>query len=128
MGITKKITCDNCGAEKLQSNHWFMALTLYNTKSITIDHFDLKLAEEHSFDILCGEACVLQYVSKNLPRIVPTAAPSRSEHPANSDNNTNVITQAALNKGVKLAEHPAEAVIDMGFFGEAEDDLEHRRR
>lgn len=77
MSIKILITCDCCGAERKEQNHWFLAHCLTALENVSgqlrIDTFNLEMAQEFNYDILCGEACVQQWISLNIGRIVPKA-------------------------------------------------------
>jgi hypothetical protein len=64
MGISVKVSCDQCGVEKLQTNHWYMATK--GTKNINLQPLDVVMLNEFSYDVLCGEACVHSFLAQNL--------------------------------------------------------------
>ena len=65
MPISTEIKCDNCGAVKQATNHWYLVYMLRN-KYITIMPFDFNLAQSVECVILCGEACTMKYISAQL--------------------------------------------------------------
>jgi hypothetical protein len=64
---TEQVTCDVCGAQKKETNHWFI-VALYGLDSIRI------VASKPNTDLgnaidCCGESCVLREVSELMKRI-----------------------------------------------------------
>lgn len=68
MQISCKPKCEQCGIEKQETNHWFMA----SIRSIlVIKSLPEPLTPEDIRDYvaLCGAACVSKYVSEHLPNL-----------------------------------------------------------
>lgn len=53
--------CNNCGAVKGGTNHWFTVTEI--GAALRIDRLDLNNGDLSSID-LCGEACVARYVGQ----------------------------------------------------------------
>lgn len=75
-------TCDQCGAEKRNTNHWFVV------REIKSDNFScLTVLQIHPFEDgglpidqhICGQACLVQAVSEFASRS-GSAAPAPSAH------------------------------------------------
>jgi len=62
-----KFTCDGCGAERKQANHWFT--TRVKDDGIIIDAFDPFLDANGNYEHYCGESCLIARVSKFLAEL-----------------------------------------------------------
>lgn len=106
MGIKSVVSCDNCGVEKPPNeNGWFLALFNFRQTESKMDNrliirsFSQQFAEDQrDWDILCGEACIHEWISKNLSRINPptprpgvSAEPKATEIPEYCPINTNIL-------------------------------------
>lgn len=64
MARTEQVTCDVCGAQKQQTNHWFeMRETDYAFLIRNVKHKPYGGSTGVVYD-LCGEACVIKKVSE----------------------------------------------------------------
>jgi hypothetical protein len=74
MARKEQVTCDVCGAQKQETNHWFVAvmektpipddiflLSLHRTNNVVCEPHEVKVD-------LCGEACVLKKVSELISK------------------------------------------------------------
>ena len=70
MARKEQVTCDVCGAQKQETNHWFTLRTTEfgdGTKGISI--LGGSYPDDEGTDIdLCGEACVLKKVSELISK------------------------------------------------------------
>tara|TARA_R110000868_G_scaffold64453_1_gene193477 strand:+ start:173 stop:424 length:252 start_codon:yes stop_codon:yes gene_type:complete len=82
MSVKATYTCDNCGAVKGETNHWF-AVQYLGTRSTLLPTFKLLGFMDSGADDqhLCGEACVMAKVSHCLREI--SAAASQVEERRN---------------------------------------------
>ena len=58
------IICDECGVQKKESNHWFIGFLWSTGNGISVRPMSPK--EPNDLKHLCGEKCVLSFVSKSL--------------------------------------------------------------
>jgi hypothetical protein len=68
MAEVKSYKCDECGVQKMESNHWVIGL-LYpmGSKSIVqLGCWDAKMAEWKGAIHLCGEGCTAKIVSRQI--------------------------------------------------------------
>ena len=61
------IACDECGTQKKETNHWFAGFFWAVGVGISIRPFTETEPDTSKF--LCGENCVLSFVSKSLREI-----------------------------------------------------------
>jgi hypothetical protein len=73
--ISTLVQCGSCGAQRGQSNHWFMSKVSHST--LQIRAFDLQDAINLNFKPLCGERCVSKEVSFNLNGLVTARTETR---------------------------------------------------
>ena len=66
MSRAVQITCDQCGKQKQETNHWFMAAPYRGGIFVQHSGGDM-LSLEPIYD-LCGEACVLKKVSEVITK------------------------------------------------------------
>jgi hypothetical protein len=66
MAFVERFTCDSCGATKGPENHWFL---IRLTDSLQIMVWSVLGAKKHVS--LCGEACVIKWVSQHLTQLNP---------------------------------------------------------
>ena len=77
MSVTKKYSCDVCGAERKEANHWFLVYApLDTTKSIFITAFSFANAEREEAINICGESCLHKWISSNLYLLLPAVTAS----------------------------------------------------
>jgi hypothetical protein len=63
MAVTEQYSCDICGKQKQQTNHWLLAFIADYTISVrTWD--SVKTENLREFKHLCGQECVLKFVNK----------------------------------------------------------------
>ena len=69
--IQQVITCDFCGSQKRQTNHWFVAYEESGELRISgwNSHYLLSAGTKH----LCGETCAHKLISHFLMRLVVVA-------------------------------------------------------
>ena len=63
MAMATKYTCDVCGAERQESNHWFMW-----QGDITFEKWSEDLADTEEWGHLCGIGCATKKLSEVLGR------------------------------------------------------------
>jgi hypothetical protein len=74
MARKEQVTCDVCGAQKQETNHWFVVLTHSNRTDFIVDSdYDPYSAywqydTDYKVTDLCGEACVLKKVSELISK------------------------------------------------------------
>ena len=66
-------TCDGCGKQKGETNHWYVLLRGTEFRQLLgIGPFDLVMKQaaldKESALHLCGEECLLKMVARNLPK------------------------------------------------------------
>lgn len=66
MGIKTVITCDVCGVEKGDVNHWWIIRTPITPVCMGIHPFESSPHFDQVDKIACGEACVTKLVSQYL--------------------------------------------------------------
>jgi len=79
-------SCNVCKAMKAQLNHWYMIHL--NAERITISAFNMNDVE-HGIPCVCGEACLIKYVSKHLSAVV---------YPPSSDAEISQILADTINR------------------------------
>lgn len=92
--IRQAISCDICGTDKQQTNHWFVAYDHHGELRIAdwTSQSRLRTGVKH----LCGQTCLLKLVDEYIARTISTR-PSAAEKPA------------AIKKPIKLAANPSAA-------------------
>jgi len=65
MAYQPKFTCDECGAERGPSNHWFIATRWI--RSLEIVPWETEIAIGEQCRHLCGQGCVMKFVNRWLP-------------------------------------------------------------
>ena len=61
---TTKVTCDVCGAEKRETNHWYMVSFSDAFESVSVFVPDPDI-EHNSVDV-CGKPCAIRLISERL--------------------------------------------------------------
>ena len=72
MGISEvpKVTCDSCGVEKQETNHWWMIRESGIREGLLIRTLGLREHDTNENErIACGESCCLKLVSQMLDRM-----------------------------------------------------------
>jgi hypothetical protein len=70
MELIVKPKCSICGTQKKETNNWFMAHMRVNDKILILPMPDYpSTAEVEMFAALCGQNCVVKYVSNNLEEL-----------------------------------------------------------
>jgi hypothetical protein len=65
----EQVVCDVCGAQKQETNHWFvMRLTGSSEASFILSLHNADCNWDHTPVDLCGEACVLKKVSELISK------------------------------------------------------------
>ena len=70
--ISDAVTCDVCGRQKQETNHWLVAITDPGFASGIVFVAADSLAERESryaYDDLCGEGCALKRLSRWLSEL-----------------------------------------------------------
>jgi hypothetical protein len=70
ISIVPKVTCDSCGVEKQETNHWWMIKEYGIREGLLVQA--LGLAGHDAIEnerVACGESCCLKLVSQMLDRI-----------------------------------------------------------
>jgi len=72
MPLTTTAKCDLCGAERLMSNHWFLARVGRGArKRLTLTILSYTDAEAaQGGDILCGESCTHKWLGQKIQQLV----------------------------------------------------------
>ena len=75
--IRQAISCDICGTEKKQTNHWFVAYDQGEELRVSgwNSHNRLRPGSKH----LCGQACVHKLVDEFMARALTTRVPQAAE-------------------------------------------------
>lgn len=88
MSTSVKITCDVCGVEKKETNHWIAVILVLNYRTkipfyfavslFGVDWFDAitstsynKIENHPDAKHLCGEGCLTKWIQANLYRLNP---------------------------------------------------------
>ena len=69
--IRQVITCDICGIQKQQTNHWFVARE--ESGELRMSGWNSRYLQSPETKHLCGEACAHKLVSHFLMRLVDMA-------------------------------------------------------
>ena len=72
-----RITCDICGADKKQTNHWFVAFeSVYLTGLMFVPAEDSRSAPDPAYirEDICGQECLHKRLSRWLESQTATAA------------------------------------------------------
>jgi hypothetical protein len=120
--IRQAISCDICGAEKKQTNHWFVASEQAGELRIGgwSSRNRLRAGSKH----LCGQTCLHKLVDEFMARTIAgraaapaSAGPAPAEHadpePARADIDASLTSAAAyseMDSSARLIAHPAPAV------------------
>lgn len=66
-----KIFCSQCGIEKRQVNHWFIAWheRLGDRFCFTLYEMDMSLAREETVQKICGESCLHLAIQKHIEKL-----------------------------------------------------------
>ena len=67
MARKEQVTCDVCGAQKQDTNHWFIVTFIPDDASVVVSSCCVDASWRIYFD-LCGEACVLKKVSELISK------------------------------------------------------------
>jgi hypothetical protein len=114
--IRQAISCDICGAEKKQTNHWFVAYT--HAGELRVAGWGVQGRVRAGSKHLCGQTCLHKLVDDFMARLskrVPPAATDRpkaekkSPHPAAGQTDTS-LTSAAVHAS---SARPTPPVLDM---------------
>lgn len=86
-----RITCDACGAEKKEVNHWWLLFTEYvdadpdnDLKKVTIEEWSMLRAEDADAHA-CGESCAHTLMSRWFANRTFDAPAVRSEPGTNGE-------------------------------------------
>jgi hypothetical protein len=98
MAVTEKITCDICGIQKGEANHWMLWKPEIALSGSHGEVGGIRFAPWHKdlyreYSHLCGEACASRLLAKSVEewremaegiKVVPYAAPRAAQtmHPA----------------------------------------------
>ena len=75
--IQQVITCDMCGAQKREANHWFIARE--ESGELCINGWNSPHTLSPGTRHLCGETCVHKLISQDLVRLADCATQSIDE-------------------------------------------------
>ena len=71
MAVNEKITCDVCGIQKGEANHWMLFKPDYSMPGLDGDIGGIRLAPWHpelyrEYSHLCGEACAGRLLARSI--------------------------------------------------------------
>ena len=77
-------TCEICGAEKKQTNHWYVALTTHNTYQLVTWDVASQAGrlDDNRAACICGQACAHRLLDQFLSGVTAAAARPAEEFPA----------------------------------------------
>jgi len=87
--IRQAISCDICGTEKKQTNHWFVAYE--QTGELRVSGWNSRNRLRPGSKHLCGQTCLHKLVDDFMARALSTRVP----HAAQNDADDVVMAQAA---------------------------------
>jgi hypothetical protein len=61
---TTKVTCDVCGTEKKETNHWYVIHFSNDSQIVTISCF--KADKDFQYFDVCGKPCAFKLISERL--------------------------------------------------------------
>lgn len=68
MSVNVQFICDECGAIRKPSNHWFLG-RISDNSTLSIMLFDEKKASLSGNSCLCGASCIIKYTSEHLSEL-----------------------------------------------------------
>jgi hypothetical protein len=71
--IRQAISCDICGTEKLQTNHWFVAYD--QVEELRVSGWNTRNRLRPGYKHLCGQTCVHKLVDEFMARSFTTRVP-----------------------------------------------------
>lgn len=119
--IRQAISCDICGAEKKQTNHWFVASE--QAGELRIGGWSSRNRLRPGSKHLCGQTCLHKLVDEFMARTIAgrAAAPAAMEHPdpepARAEIDASLTSAAAypeVESSARLIAHPAPAALPAG--------------
>lgn len=98
--IKQVITCDICGAQKREANHWFVASQ--ESGELRINGWNSLRLLSPETKHLCGETCAHKLISQFLVRLVE-AGPERAEESSDTAPAAERTTSARADCGIPSA-------------------------
>jgi len=112
--IRQAISCDICGMEKKQTNHWFVAYD--QGEELRVSGWNSRNRLRPGSKHLCGQTCLHKLVDDFLARTLTSRIPRSAQNDAEDELNgqavktdtslTSVATSAAASKDVKTTARP----------------------
>lgn len=83
MAITQTITCNVCGKQKREVNHWWVA---YESQGVgfMLSPWNENLARNDIVQSLCGQECVIKAVSEWMQKPCTNGSHARTVRPRQS--------------------------------------------
>jgi len=81
--IRQAISCDICGTEKKQTNHWFVAYD--QGEELRVSGWNSRNRLRPGSKHLCGQACVHKLVDEFMARASTTRVPQAAQIDANDE-------------------------------------------
>jgi hypothetical protein len=112
--IRQAISCDICGAEKKQTNHWFVAYT--HAGELRVSGWGVQGRVRAGSKHLCGQTCLHKLVDEFIAAGVagrvhtPTPEPAAGEEPAAAAD-TSLTSNVAYGKQESLLTVPAQPAL-----------------
>jgi hypothetical protein len=75
--IRQAISCDICGTEKKQTNHWFVAYD--QGEELRVSGWNTRNRLRPGFKHLCGQTCVHKLVDDFMARALTTRVPQAAQ-------------------------------------------------
>jgi hypothetical protein len=104
--IRQAISCDVCGAEKKQTNHWYVACEVAD--ELRLSGWNSRMRQRAGTKHLCGQTCLHKLVDEFIVR----TSESRASAPlagATKDSTTRSDTDTSLTSPSAYVENPASA-------------------
>jgi hypothetical protein len=79
--IRQAISCDICGAEKKQTNHWFVAFE--HGGELRLTGWSSRIRQNPGTKHLCGQTCLHKLVDEYIARTIGARLSSTSAEPGN---------------------------------------------
>jgi hypothetical protein len=102
--IRQAISCDICGAEKKQTNHWFVAFEQGGELRLT--GWSSRIRQNPGTKHLCGQTCLHKLVDEYIARTIGTrlsSAPAESGTGAHREVDASLTSPAAVSKSSPAA-------------------------
>ena len=103
--IRQAISCDICGTEKKQTNHWFVAYDQGEELRVSgwNSHNRLRPGSKH----LCGQACVHKLVDEFMARALTTRVPQATQIDVDDE-----FMEQSIDADTSLTSNPAYEEVE----------------